>query len=168
MIDVVFPQKPLRKWQPRAGQDGSFQPTFVGFHIAFAVLFTTETRVVWDPVLGQGMARLDVDDELKGVDGWCVVRGWLFQHRIVFVSFCLTPVGPWCFFISIWCYSMYSFPNWFRFRVLYNLCFDLVASAHVHPPHTDMQRHNMNSRGVKLSPWGIRGKINWSLRLVVY
>ena len=97
MIDVVFPQKPLRKWQPRAGQDGSFQPTFVGFHIAFAVLFTTETRVVWDPVLGQGMARLDVDDELKGVDGWCVVRGWLFQHRIVFVSFCLTPVGPWCF-----------------------------------------------------------------------
>lgn len=114
------------------------------------------------------MARLDVDDELKGVDGWCVVRGWLFQHRIVFGSFCLTPVGPWCFFISIWCYSMYSFPNWFSFRVLYNLCFDLVASAHVHPPHTDMQRHNMNSRGVKLSPRGIRGKINWSLRLVVY
>lgn len=120
MIDVVFPQKPLRKWQPRAGQDGSFQPTFVGFHIAFAVLFTTETRVFWDPVLGQGMARLDVDCELKGVDGWCVVRGWLFQDRMVFVSFCLTPVGPWCFFISIWCYSMYSFPNWFSFRVSYN------------------------------------------------
>ena len=42
--------------------------------------------------------------------------------------------------------------------------FDLVASAHVHPPHTDMQRHNINARGVKLSPGGYEG----SLRLVVY
>ena len=147
MIDVVYPTETTEK-MAAAGRSRWIIPANVcGFSYRFCGVVHYRNS---------GFLRSGIRSRYGKVGCWWWVEGgwWLMCSYGVVVSgsncvclFCLTPVGPWWCFISIWCYSMYSFPNWFSVRVLYNV-FLILLRVHMCILHILICRDITSMQGV--------------------